>query len=371
MKNIIKYTSLFILFTAVFFSCRKKDTKLMIDDPSNGELMASATDVVTDTGAKADEALSLVWGEMSYGDGIVTTNALECDKSGSGTFDEANTVTILTGADVQKAWTHAELNTFWIENGGVASTASTMHFRVKYSVEQALNPGNPSGIADAYSNIVAVTVTPYDEAIAASYLYVPGDYQGWNPAGAGTIVDKEGDGTYEGIIEFYKAGGPGSNEFKFTSEPSWNGTNYGAGTNTGELSTDGGAGNLMLPSEGTYMFMVDINALTWTYSLENWGLIGDAVPVVGWGADTNMVYNPSTNLYEITLDLGVGQFKFRKNDDWAVNLGSTGANDGDIKPLNGDATDCVANGKNFGIAVAGNYTLQVNPTTLKCYVVKN
>lgn len=371
MKKIINYTSLFILFAVVVASCRKKDTKFIIDNPSAGELMASATDIVADTGAKADVALTLTWGEMSYGDGIVTTNVLEMDKSGTGAFEAANTVTVLSGSDVQKAWTHAELNTFWIENGGTASTASTMHFRVKYMVDQALNPGNASGIADAFSNVVAVTVTPYDETVAAKYLYVPGDYQGWSPGDAGSLIDKENDGTYEGIIEFYKAGGPGSNEFKFTSEPSWNGINYGAGMNTGELSTDGGAGNLMVPAEGTYKFMVDINALTWSFSLENWGLIGDAVPVVGWGADSNMVYNPTTMLYEITIDLNPGQFKFRKNDDWTTNFGSTGANDGDVKPLNGDATDCSPGGKNFGIAVAGNYTLQLNPATSKCYVTKN
>ena len=33
-------------------------------------------------------------------------------------------------------------------------------------------------------------------------------------------------------------------EFKFTSEKSWDGVNYGAGAKDGTLSTDGGAGNL-------------------------------------------------------------------------------------------------------------------------------
>jgi len=77
-------------------------------------------------------------------------------------------------------------------------------------------------------------------------LYVPGAHQGWNPANAPTLYSRNFDFKYEGYVNFGAAG----TEFKFTSEPSWSGTNYGDGGD-GTLSTDGGAGNLSVTEAAT------------------------------------------------------------------------------------------------------------------------
>jgi len=68
------------------------------------------------------------------------------------------------------------------------------------------------------------------------------------------------------------------------------------------------------------------------------GIIGDATPG-GWDDDTNMFYNEAEGLFFTTLDLTMGQAKFRQDDDWIVNWGSadfpsgTGTQDGDNIPI--------------------------------------
>jgi hypothetical protein len=49
------------------------------------------------------------------------------------------------------------------------------------------------------------------------------------------------------------------------------------------------------------------------------GIIGSATPF-GWDSDVDMTKNDvDTNLYSVTMELVVGEAKFRQNDDWAVN----------------------------------------------------
>ncbi|MBK8503253.1 MAG: SusF/SusE family outer membrane protein [Saprospiraceae bacterium] len=65
------------------------------------------------------------------------------------------------------------------------------------------------------------------------------------------------------------------------------------------------------------------------------GLIGDATPG-GWDADTNMIQDPvDSNIWTLNIVLTDGHAKFRANDDWPINWGSsafpvgTGVQDGD------------------------------------------
>lgn len=118
-------------------------------------------------------------------------------------------------------------------------------------------------VIDAVTETYTFTVSP---AGAAPMLWVPGTYCAWNHGDAATLSDPEDDGIFTGTVEF--ADGAEDYTFKFTSEPGWDGTNYGAGENDGELSTDGGAGNLAVPGAGTYIFTVDLTTLTWTYELQ-------------------------------------------------------------------------------------------------------
>ena len=72
--------------------------------------------------------------------------------------------------------------------------------------------------------------------------------------------------------------------------------------------------------------------------------------------------DPGTGIASITLDLGVGEIKFRANDDWAINFGDTDAN-GSLE----------YDGDNIQITEAGNYTVEllVNVADYTYKVTKN
>jgi hypothetical protein len=90
---------------------------------------------------------------------------------------------------------------------------------------------------------------------------------------------------------------------------------------------------------------------------DNWGIIGGATPT-GWGSDTNMDYDLTTKKYSITMNMVVGEFKFRLDDAWTVNYGDDG-NNLSLEP----------GGSNIPIAVAGSYTI-VADFTAKTYTIK-
>ena len=151
-------------------------------------------------------------------------------------------------------------------------------------------------------------------------LYVPGGHQGWDPGSAPSLYNRNFDFKYNGFVYF----GEDNTEFKFTTERNWDGPAYGDGGD-GTLSSDGP--NLVASEAGMYKIDVDLSGSP-VYSMEKtvWGLIGDATEG-SWDNSTPMTYDSETALWTVTTTLGTGEFKFRANDGWDINLG------GDINNL--------------------------------------
>ena len=109
-----------------------------------------------------------------------------------------------------------------------------------------------------------------------------------------------------------------------------------------------GAG-IVPPGTGWHELSVNTVALTYNMSAYMIGLVGSATPN-GWNTpDQKMDYNPQNGTWYITIDLIVGEIKFRKNDGWAWNLGGTPDN-------------LVGDGANIPIPEAGNYTIVLTIT---------
>lgn len=187
-------------------------------------------------------------------------------------------------------------------------------------------------------------------------LFVPGGHQGWSPDTAPTLYSRNFDFKYDGFVYF-----DAPNEFKFTSNPDWEGTNYGDGGN-GTLSTDGGAGNLKVADAGYYQLNADLSGSPYTYSVvkTEWGLIGDATEG-GWNDSTPMNYDPATNKWSVTTTLSAGKsYKFRANNGWDINLG-------------GDINNLKYGGDNITAAEGGTYQITLdlsNSAAYKCTVTK-
>ena len=191
---------------------------------------------------------------------------------------------------------------------------------------------------------------------ALRQLYVPGGHQGWNPGAAPILYSSKLDWKFDGYV--YMEGG---NEFKFTSAPNWDGTNYG-NAGDGKLSSDGGAGNLKITETGFYRLTVDLSKEPYTYSTTatNWGLIGDAT-VGEWSTSTPMTLNATTGEWTVATTLVGGKsFKFRANDGWDINLG-------------GDMNNLSYGGDNISVAADGTYVITLklgDASAYTCTVVK-
>ncbi len=144
---------------------------------------------------------------------------------------------------------------------------------------------------------------------------------------------------------------------KFRANHDW-GLNYGSDKADGNLRADGA--NIPVTEEADYDITLDLSHPNlYTYSLNRWGVIGDATPG-SWSTDTNMTWDAAAKVLKVTLNLTVGSFKFRANDDWAINMG------GDLGALS-------QGGANIPITAAGNYTitLDVSKAVYTSTVTKN
>ncbi len=171
-------------------------------------------------------------------------------------------------------------------------------------------------------------------------LYVPGSYQGWDPAKTSTVLKSTAsDNKYEGYLYF----GDANTQFKFCTSPDWSNDYGDDGTSTGKLAHPGS--NIQVADPGYYKLNVDMTALTYTAVKTTWGVIGSAT-AGGWSSDQPMTYDATSGTWKATLDLTAGELKFRANSDWAINYGDDGAN-GILE----------AGGANIAVPSAGQYNI--------------
>ena len=169
-------------------------------------------------------------------------------------------------------------------------------------------------------------------------LYVPGSYQGWDPANTTTVLKSvASDNKFEGYLNFADA----SAQFKFCTTPDWTNDYGDDGTMTGMLAHPGS--NIQAADAGYYKINVDMTALTYTMVKTTWGVIGSATPG-GWDSDQPMTYDATSGEWVIILNLTAGELKFRANGGWDINYGDNGA-DGILE----------AGGANIAIPSAGEY----------------
>jgi hypothetical protein len=206
--------------------------------------------------------------------------------------------------------TIGKINSVIIAKGRPGGEVVAVEFRIAATV----NPDVPT----IYSKSLVLNVTPYESVIDYPKLQVPGSYQGWNPADQKTVIfSAKSDGRFEGYV-FMKD----KTEYKYTVGPSWD-LNYGDDGADGSLDRNGA--NITAVKEGIYKLNVNINTLKHEQLLTSWGLIGSATPS-GWDSDQDMAFDAASNSLKITLNLKVGEIKFRANDAWGINLGDDGAN---------------------------------------------
>ena len=169
-------------------------------------------------------------------------------------------------------------------------------------------------------------------------------------------------------------------ELKFTCDDNWD-LNWGGA----DGKTAGGGANIAVEA-GSYRIYLDINKGTYEFSTsmygkdeptgedepepvvwEGWGVVGT---INDWGGseDIHMTtvgeFWVAKNVELTTAD----QFKFRKDEDWGINIGAAGEVEPFVVEL-GAKYEGVAGGKNLGVPADGTYDLYVNPEALTFYVM--
>ncbi|GAB2477385.1 hypothetical protein GCM10011375_20070 [Hymenobacter qilianensis] len=353
MKNWL--TQILGLCTAVLLlsSCEKDENQIVAKPGRETTLTTVSTNVPLTLEDKDKTYVVYSWTPVSFGyQGEVVTYTLEVDKKGN---EFASPKSYSTGAALTKTFTVNEINNLMIDLGAVQDDKTKEYSPIELEVraKAALGASPTANALAKYSPVTALSGKPYNANAAIVYpsLWVPGAYQGWAPEKAPLIAsgDKANTKTYEGYINFT---GTDLN-FKLTSVAAWSGTNYGKGDADNTLSTDGGAGNLQVPSPGYYLIKANTDKLTWSAEKTTWAVIGSATSK-GWDADTPMTYDPATGVWTVTTTLSAdGKIKFRANSDWAINYGDKlvdGKGDG---LLEGGADDIAVPG-------AGNYTITLD-----------
>ena len=189
----------------------------------------------------------------------------------------------------------------------------------------------------------------YSFAPAFDNLWTPGDANGWNHGGS-MMLSTTDYANYYGFANLSTGG------FKFTSAADWNHINYGDGGEEGKLSTNGGAKDLTVAESGLYWCDVNIAALTWKATkIETIGVIGS---FNGWSESLALTSEDGI-FWTGTITLNDGdEYKFRCNNDWAINLG------GD------DEYTLVPGGANLKAPAAGTYTITLDLSVVPyaCYL---
>lgn len=280
------------------------------------------------------QAERFVWSAANYGGSVAISYSLEMDNAG-GDFSAPQ---VLGGAnaDIQASVSVETMNNACLALGASPFSAAQFDVRVVSSA---------SGYSPMASNVVTITITPYSTDLPK--LAVPGNHQGWTPGTAPRIASSAFGATdYEGYMWLdggHKFVGPdGSGNFN------WGNTDWGDDGSFSGVLAESGESDCTVPA-GYYRVQANTTTLTYSETLTTWGIVGAATPG-GWDNSTTLTYNSTTKKWEGTVVLTAGEFKFRANNAWAINLGGDNDDDGFMN----------YDGPNLNVASGGTYFVELD-----------
>ena len=336
MKQYINRLVAFTLIALAFTACEDDaDVTTLPNVHFSAPIEATPNNIILSESNSFESVVTVSWTDVVYPISAPVTYTLAID-IGADTLGEngwENAERILVGEDVlSTSILGRDLNDIAAELGLPSDIPGELVLRVEAYMDHF-----------TYSEPIIINVTPYTEEVPTGQIYMPGSYQGWDPATA-AVLPAIANGVYRGYITIEAPQGLG---FKLTSDTNWD-TFYGLDEN-GNFA-QGGDTDLVFPAYGSYQITVNLNALTYQIVPYSWGIIGPSTPGA-WDTDTNMVYDYINSEWNYTGALNAGALKFRLNDAWTTNYGTEEGNNGDII----DGTVYLDNPGAHTINIAGNY----------------
>ncbi len=329
---------------AGFASCTDEQDLRFLDNAAEFRILSpvSGEGVVLDPETPTNPGLAMTWEAMDYGTPTQVTYTVQVDKSGDN-FDTP--IDIADTSNNYISITSDVLNGASIGSGLTPFTQGGLEVRIRATV-------GTTESEEKFSDVITYLVTPYSTDLPK--LAVPGNHQGWNPPTAPRIASSAfGQTDYEGYI--WLDGG-----FKFVApDPAgnfnWGNTDWGDDGSFSGVLVESGESDITATA-GYYRVRANTTTLLYTVEPTTWGIVGAATPG-GWDNSTALTYNPSTKKWEGVVTMTAGEFKFRANNAWTINLG--GDPDGDDS-MNYD-------GPNLSVDAGGTYNVVLDLSNPRKY----
>ena len=341
---------IFIGLISLLAGCKKDETKvIMLDSPIAPTIVTMPNLALTRVHGK--DTLTFVGTPVDPGFQASATYFLEACAHGN---NFADAVTIYSGVqDAVIKITVSDLNGIMLKKF-TADQATAVDFRIRSVLTVDAGTGAPG---------TSTNPLVYSSAATNANVTVYG-LPRLDLVGSGITQKIEsalGDGSYTGLVKL-----DATKPFTLNDPDA----SKAYGTSGVALAVNGAA--FTVTASGWYKLSADTKALAYTLKAYMVGLIGSATPNSWSAPDSKMDYNSQSGLWTITLDLVVGEVKFRSNDDWnaGINLGL-----GDATHSQYTLTNLWNNSgsQNIPIATAGNYTikLSIGSTVYSCTITKN
>ena len=245
-------------------------------------------------------------------------------------------------ADLNPEELNRALNEVNVWDQGTELTATDAYLRVVAlwaktdGTFQTLATSNVQKLSLIPSEWIDITETP----AAESYLWMPGNGNGWNHGVAPILVSSDGE-IYEGYA--YMDG-----QFKFTDDADWNhgqlnNGSFSSWSDNISMEENNDANITFVGDAGMYYIVVNMADMSITATPVTWSIIGG---FNNWGGDEFMTYDTANHCLSVTVTFDTDtEWKFRRDSDWAINFG------GSLDALEQD-------GANFS-ASAGTHTIQL------------
>ena len=338
-KSIYKKIGVFCAICGLLTSCADDTTEPVLQLRQAATLNAvSPADITITKDNSTAQFPEITWEKANYGNGAVVNYAVTLTNN-------SNQKSIVIGetGNTKLSFTNAEMNKILASIGAYPGQAYDFTVSLK------------STAFDVYQNEATNTVTfkatPYDpnvDDIDWPYAYVAVDYPNWDYTTAYLIGDPDGDGVYQGWVQFDEA----------TTYAILDGKDITKVLAQGEIADDAkGFVELTMEADGT---------LSQSWACNTWGVIGDATSG-GWSDDTKMEYDKSTRLWTVITSLTDKEFKFRANSDWTINYGGDGITENGLA-LSGNNIKVPSEGAyiiTLDLTNAGRYTYSTEETTIE------
>ena len=331
MKKLSLIISVLLL---LLVACEKDETMIMLSSyatpPKITSQAAGFTQEITQTNLGSE--LKFDWSKTGYGVSTEVTYTLQVD-SKCNTF--AAPVVIGTTTATTFSITLDNLNARLVNDLKIAPhQLSQLQLRVISTINN-----NHLTISDA----VPVTIKPWSDKPTALWM---GDN-----STAAPFLFATNESVYEGY-EYMAAG----TSFRFATNPVCSDVVFGD-AGSGKLVAGATAARITVAESGYYKFNADTKGLTYEITpIATWGMIGTATPG-GWDASTPLTYNKDNGLWETQLVLTTGALKFRANDEWVINYGTS--------HINASEDSLVFDAPAIDIAEQGNYKVSLDFTQSK------